>query len=78
MRRITDFKESVKEFKLDNGYINRYDMCDSASNKLESPPWLNKKGFVYLEVGIIYSINGAKQNIGNKYHFWRREGKNNE
>lgn len=73
MRMIDDFKKPVNECKLDNGYIDRYDICDSAFNLLGAPPELNKEGFIYLGVGIIYSINGAKQNIGNKYRFWRKK-----
>ena len=60
-----------KECKLDNGYIEKYDICDSASKILGSPAKLDMVGFTYLGTGVIHSINNNVQNLKEKYHFWK-------
>ena len=64
--------ESRKECKLDNGYIERYDICDSASKILGSPAKIDMVGFTYLGTGVIHSINNNVQNLKEKYHFLKR------
>ena len=63
----------VRECKLDNGYIDKYDMCDSVCKVLGASVKLDLAGFVYLGIGVIHSINNNAQNSKEKYHFWKNK-----
>jgi len=66
-------KEHITECLLDDGTIIAYDFSSGDRNAYSQPEYSNLK-LVYLGCGVIYSLDGIRQNSTYKMHFFRKIG----